>query len=177
MTYPTFAVGEILTAADMNKVGLWLVKTQTVGSTAVSSVTIDNCFTNDYDSYRIVASGITCSNTDTVVFGRLNNHIDTTYSGSIRGLNYAGADVSYNYTNQNAGLLIGATSSTTGFSCDIFSPQKATRKISHGVAATNAGFFAFGSTDSTATARTGITIYPLSGTFQNGTIRVYGYRN
>jgi hypothetical protein len=38
-TPPDFSSGAVLTAAQMNSVGLWLVKTQTVG-TAVSSVAV-----------------------------------------------------------------------------------------------------------------------------------------
>jgi len=49
MTYPSFTSGDILTAADMNAVGLWLVKTQTVG-TAVSSVQVTGAFSSTYDN-------------------------------------------------------------------------------------------------------------------------------
>ncbi len=49
MTYPSFSAGDILTAADMNAVGLWLVKTQTVG-TAVASVTVTDAFSSTYDN-------------------------------------------------------------------------------------------------------------------------------
>jgi hypothetical protein len=38
-TPPDFSSGAVLTAAQMNSVGLWLVKTQTVGTT-VSSVAV-----------------------------------------------------------------------------------------------------------------------------------------
>jgi hypothetical protein len=40
----------------MNSVGLWLVKSQAVG-TAVASVTVSSAFSADYDSYRIIYSG------------------------------------------------------------------------------------------------------------------------
>jgi len=39
MTFPVFASGDVLNASDMNGVGLWLVKTQAVGS-GVASVTV-----------------------------------------------------------------------------------------------------------------------------------------
>ena len=48
-TPPTFSSGSVLTAAQMNAVGLWLVKTQTVG-TAVSSVSVTDVFSSNYDN-------------------------------------------------------------------------------------------------------------------------------
>jgi len=55
-TPPTFSSGAALTAAQMSSVGLWLVKSQAVG-TAVASVTVSSAFSADYDSYRIIYSG------------------------------------------------------------------------------------------------------------------------
>lgn len=51
MTYPVFVSGDVLTASDMNKVGMWLVTTNTF--TSVTSVTINNCFTSDYKNYKL----------------------------------------------------------------------------------------------------------------------------
>ena len=56
MSYPSFITGEILTAADMNAVGLWLVKTVTVGA-GVTSVPVTDAFSADYDNYRITYTG------------------------------------------------------------------------------------------------------------------------
>jgi len=56
MSYPSFNVGEVLTAADMNAVGLWLVKTQTIG-TSVSSVQVTSAFSANYDNYLIILAG------------------------------------------------------------------------------------------------------------------------
>ena len=55
-TPPDFSSGAVLTAAQMNSVGLWLVKTQVVGN-AVASVAVTSAFSSDYDSYRIIYSG------------------------------------------------------------------------------------------------------------------------
>lgn len=60
MTYPSFNVGDILTAADMNSVGMWVVKTQTVG-TGVTSVTVTDAFSATYDNYFITWTGGTLS--------------------------------------------------------------------------------------------------------------------
>ena len=60
MGYPDFAPGDVLTAADMDAVGLWLVKTQTVG-TGVSSVTVTGAFSSTYDNYFVTYTGGTGS--------------------------------------------------------------------------------------------------------------------
>ena len=156
--------------------GLQLVKTQTVG-TAVSSVTVSDCFNADFDDYQIIGTGITCSSTDNVIYARLDNHTTSSYSYAIRGLTYAGANVESSVAASNVGLLIGGTSTIAGFSTDLFAPNKATMKKALGSGATNNGVFVFGSIDTTATARTGVTIRPSAGTFTGGEIRVYGYRN
>lgn len=52
MGYPSFNVGEVLTANDMNAVGLWKVAEATF--TTQPAVQIDNCFNNtSYTSYYI----------------------------------------------------------------------------------------------------------------------------
>ena len=55
MTYPVFATGDVLNASDMNAVGLWLVKTQTIGS-GVGSVAVTGAFSADYDNYKIIVT-------------------------------------------------------------------------------------------------------------------------
>lgn len=51
MSYPSFSVGEVLTANDMNAVGLWKLGTNTFS--AQTGVNIDSVFTADYDVYRL----------------------------------------------------------------------------------------------------------------------------
>ena len=60
MPVPDFSPGEVLTAAAMDSIGLWLVKTQTVG-TGVSSVTVTGAFSATYSHYKIVYTGGTIS--------------------------------------------------------------------------------------------------------------------
>lgn len=52
-TPPDFVAGQVLTAAQMNKIGLWTVKNETT-FTAASSVTADGIFTDDFNDYLIL---------------------------------------------------------------------------------------------------------------------------
>jgi len=60
MAIKTFTTGEVLTASDTNTYlansGLVFVSSTTIG-TAVSSVTVSNCFSSTYTNYKIVAYG------------------------------------------------------------------------------------------------------------------------
>ena len=65
-TPPTFSAGAVLTAAQMNKIGLWTTVPTSVANgtisgnavtfSGVSSVSLNGVFTSDFDAYRIVAS-------------------------------------------------------------------------------------------------------------------------
>lgn len=61
-TPPTFVAGNVLTAAQMNKVGMWTVIAKTSFS-AVSNFGASNVFTSDYDDYLLVIRATTSSTT------------------------------------------------------------------------------------------------------------------
>jgi hypothetical protein len=60
-TPPTFTTGAVLTAAQMNKVGLWLVDSNTF--TTQAAVNIDNVFTADFKYYKAFFNVTTHSTT------------------------------------------------------------------------------------------------------------------
>lgn len=59
---PIFVSGQVLTAAQMNKVGMWTVIAKTSFS-AVSNFGAANVFTSDYDDYLLVVRATTSSTT------------------------------------------------------------------------------------------------------------------
>ena len=59
---PVFVAGAVLTAAQMNQIGLWRTKAQTSFS-AASSVVADNVFTSDFESYCVIVRYTTTSTT------------------------------------------------------------------------------------------------------------------
>jgi hypothetical protein len=177
MTYPVFASGDVLNAADMNGVGLWLVKTQAVG-TGVSSVTVTGAFSADYENYRIIYSGGVQSASADV--GVQLGSTTTNYYGSIIYSNFAGATaLAAGDNNTNRFRFVGG--GDTSFSMivfDLLNPfdTKVTTIASTG----NYGAGNFGTYNGRHAANTSFTAFTLipgSGTFTGGTIRVYGYRN
>jgi hypothetical protein len=177
MPVPDFSPGEVLTAAAMDSIGLWLVKTQTVG-TGVSSVTVTDAFSADYDNYRIVYNGGVMSNSTAIslrlgsnasgVFGSLiyNDYTTTTVVG-------AGDNNTANFT-----YFGGGDASNAGGIMDLLGPQKAhrTRVVSGPMHYSNF-FGTYTAILQNNTQYTAFTLFPFTGTITGGTIRVYGYRN
>jgi len=177
-TPPDFSSGAVLTAAQMNAVGLWLVKTQTVG-TAVASVAVTGAFSTDYDNYKIVYSNGVTSAT-----GELRVILGATTAGYSNALvygAYAGgaATVVGNAAAANWNFMGYGSTGAVSMNFELYQPfltkntfMSSTHIQFAGlVAGTNNGVLA------NTTSYTGFTITPASGTMTGGTIRVYGYRN
>ena len=175
-TPPTFSSGSILTAAQMNSVGLWLVKTQAVG-TGVSSVTVTGAFSADYDNYRIVYSNGTMSVATAIKMtlgGIATGYYGTLIYGEFTGGLYNASD----NNNTNFSYVGGGGNDGLNLSVDVFNPfaTKTTRIGSNGIHwSTNFGVY--NGVHTGTQSHTLFNIAPLSGTFTGGTIRVYGYRN
>lgn len=179
MGYPVFAAGDVLNASDMNAVGLWLVKTQTVG-TGVSTVDVTSCFSSTYDNYFIAYSNVDFSVDATGLlfrFGTTASPVTTNYKFGGRYWNYSstGADV----IQSNPGNWeVGGTETdiiSNGFF--VYGPNLASRSTYAAQYARSDSSFVFSGIHDAATQHTGFYLYPSSGTMTGGTIRVYGYRN
>lgn len=176
MTYPSFSVGETLRAADMNAVGLWLVKTQTVGS-GVSSVTVTSAFSADYDNYLITVAGGTSSGNTTLSFrcgtqasGYRYSYLYTSYTSSPQAVGVVpDSKIEYvgfvNTTGTNALISVSSPflSSPTMVVADGGSIGNFAGRVT-GLEPNNTSFSSF-------------TLFPTTGTFSGCKIAVYGYKN
>ena len=172
-TPPTFTSGSILTAAQMNAVGLWLVKSQTVG-TGVSSVNVTAAFNADYDNYKIVLSGGVGSTSQAIQL-KLGASV-TGYYGILTYVSYAtGATTNVTTNNGTLWQYVGESSSAMQWvDLDLFNPFQAKNTIFGGsysgsVAGIVGGYHAV------ATSYTDFTL-SVAGNMTGGTISVYGYR-
>ena len=178
MTYPSFSAGDILTAADMNAVGLWLVKTQTVG-TAVSSVTVTGAFSRTYDNYLITLEGGTVS-----ADGDINLKLGASATGYYGFLNYGDVasatplGATRNNTAQFNWVGGGAAGQRAHVHVQVFGPNKAAyTKLLNGTYQSGSNYGTIQGEHRVATAYTDFTLATGTGTLTGGTIRVYGYRN
>jgi hypothetical protein len=179
MPVPDFSPGEVLTAAAMDSIGLWLVKTQTIG-TGVSSVTVTGAFNNDYENYKIILSGGVGSTAQTVSM-TLGASGTGYYSGSI-GTTYNSDTLQYLRDNNATSWQFAGGSFINGNSMDVtlYNPALAIRtgiaiqgRIDYRTNGANTQGTGF---HDVATAYTAFTL-TVTGTITGGTIRVYGYRN
>jgi len=177
MPVPDFSPGEVLTAAAMDSIGLWLVKTQAVG-TGVASVTVTDAFSADYANYRIVVTGGAGS---AIASMRLTLGATATgyyYGGKAR--TYAGADL--NIEGPNVAFWYAAETEPNGMSgsIELQNPQLVARTLFNTTITSPraAGYWlAAGGYLDNNTQYTALTFTFSGGTQTGGTIRVYGYRN
>ena len=178
-TPPVFTAGAVLTAAQMNGIGLWLVKTQTIGS-AVSTVTVTGAFSADYDNYLISITGGAASTTN---YGDLA--LGSTATGYYMSTNYMtfNANTVSGISRANQAKFIGCfvgTTATLDGAIFLNSPFLAKNTVMHahyaqtvatGENATFRGYLA------DTTSYTAFTLTASTGTWTGGEIRVYGMRN
>jgi hypothetical protein len=176
MPVPDFSPGEVLTAAAMDSIGLWLVKTQTIG-TGVASVNVPDAFSSTYDNYKILISGGA---------GSQSVELNMRLGATVTNYHFNFVFTAWNATVAADGSKV-ATSfqyvggmSANGIIADIDVMSQNLAKTSR------IGAFAAGQEVSYAgtaigglfntTQYTDFTILAAAGTMTGGTIRVYGYR-
>jgi hypothetical protein len=181
MTYPSFVQGETFRAADANAIGLWLVKTQTIG-TAVTSVSVTGAFSASYDAYKIVVTGglgsaladiqLTLSGSTTGYYSGL---MYVPY-GSVGTVNAQGVGSANAASWPFAGNISG---SALVMNVDLLNPflTKPTGMSGGDMVLNTSGSVAFTSGwHNSSTSFSGFTITASSGTMTGGTINVYGYK-
>jgi hypothetical protein len=175
MPVPDFSPGEIWTAGAADSIGLWLVKSQPVG-TGVSSVTVTGAFSADFDNYLITYEGGIASSQASVGL-QLGSTTANYYSAGL-GYTWAGLVSNFNLSNTaNFGIVGYATTTFSNVECSLFGPF-ATRRTTMrmNTASSTQQLVGSGYQDS-ATSFTAFTFLFGAATVTGGTIRVYGYRN
>ena len=178
-TPPTFSSGSILTAAQMNQIGLWLVKTQTV-SAGISSINVTSVFSSDFDSYKIIMSGgakSTNGNVSCSLIGISSGYYSVGVYSSPSGSTVSTA----NDNNTGSWTWVGG-GDTNGVMAefDLHNPNLATYKF-----LSNTSWIYTGASNPIGTSQgycasttqaTGFSLGWGGTSSGTGTIRVYGYR-
>ena len=184
-TPPDFTSGAVLTAAQMNAVGMWKITSGTV--TSGTSFDLTSVFSADYDSYKLVLTQIRTGSTGGSVQFRL-------LSGSTpvsTGYYYGGTqvDIALNtiavFRGNNASELeSGAVVSSSGAmtSLEIHNPFTARSTSFNGQSADSRGASGYGGItyagqQTSATSYNGIRVLSSAYAFTNCTYKLYGYRN
>ena len=159
--------------------GLTLITAQTIGS-AVSSVTVSNCFSATYANYRIIVSGGAGSTSiqGNLIFGAAATDYYSGYARSFVHNNNA-PDNSGAAQNSIGNAMWGSTEALH-MDMNVFNPFATSRTIFtvHSVFPITTGHTALGGGfHNASTSFTAFTITMSGGTATGGTIRVYGYQN
>jgi hypothetical protein len=185
MPVPDFSPGEVLTAAAMDSIGLWLVDS---GPLSGAATNFEGCFTSKYRNYRIEVSDVT-QTVGYCAFRFLQGSTAVTASNyvfSFTGRTSAGV-TAFDQSNSISYGVIGFVVQSTADgalsgSYDIFSPQQA--KITYTVGShftLNAGvsfnFYAGGSAYNGNDVFDGIQFLTTGSGSQAGNVRIYGYRD
>jgi hypothetical protein len=182
---PDLTAGSILTASQVNtymiNAGMTVVKTQSVGASPVSTVTVASCFSATYDNYKIMYTNgqgsaamdlsIQLSGITTAYYGSIIHASSAPGLASVAGVNNA---ASWTYSGMMRSPGAG------GFmDIDIYGPFLSTcRTRCHApyIRSDDQSFGTFtGIVENTASA-TGFVLGTSGGTISGGTITVYGYR-
>jgi hypothetical protein len=180
MPVPDFSPGEVLTAAAMDSIGLWLVKTQTIG-TGVSSVAVTSAFSANYDNYLIQIAGTQGSGTGD--FGlQFTGQTSQYYGNIIYGIPTSTAVFNINLNNAGSFTLLGSVDATgkTAGNITVIAPflsQNTFLTADYMGGGSNRAYGKFNGFVNSTSSYTGFSIIPSTGTLTGGTIRVYGYRN
>lgn len=183
-TPPVFSAGSVLTAGQMNAVGMWLISETTLNG----ATNIDNVFSSDFDDYRIVLSGLNNSSTTTASFtmqmrtsstdssANYYSQVSFAYGAAIGGL------VSQNATTSvTLGDFSNSSPAGASWAFDMMGPNKAFITTFYGqrwAYQSNVATFVYASVAgcvNTSTQYTGFRLALSTGTL-TGSCKVYGYR-
>jgi len=179
MAIKTFTTGEVLTAADTNTYlansGLVYVTSATAGS-AVSSLTVSNCFSATYENYRIIISGGTASASGDNLLFQLGGITGSVYQTAGFFVTYGTATVSAYAPAATTSWLVGFFGvNNTAVTMDLINPFASKQKGMNTVSSATFTYNFTGQCTSTTSA-TGFTLTPAAGTITGQTVTVYGYR-
>jgi hypothetical protein len=142
-TPPDFTAGQVLTAAQMNAVGLWKITPSSVSGTGATiagngdvvvssggtSVTIVDCFTSDYSNYKVIVSNIQLASTAgmTVQLRTASTTKTTGYYWAGYLVNYTAGFASADSRGTNTSSWAGSIGTTgrVAFSFEVFDPYDA----------------------------------------------------
>lgn len=179
----TYAGVHDFSAATVTGAPQGLVHINTTTFSAVSSVSINDVFTSDYQNYKVLIKGISSNNgVDTFIRYRTSGTDNSSATYQLQYIEYFNSTLGAFRANNQTNALIGLfddDNDANFISTEISSPNLAARTtaLSTAISANGGGFVRTPYTYfNNTTIFDGFTFYGSSGTL-TGTIRVYGYRN
>ena len=153
----------------------------TVTFTGVSSVSLNGCFTGDYDNYRVLVIAVGSVDADIMMRLRASGADDTSSNYAYRYIRgHSGTTLDTVVTTLATAMRVSSSLTTRGTcSFDLFYPFLSAGTTGLGIETGNvlnptALINGFG--HNASSSFDGFTMYPSSGTF-TGTVSIYGYKS
>lgn len=181
-TPPVFTSGAILTAAQMNSIGMWKISSGTA-SLSTTPTQFTSVFNNtDYPNYKLIITTTAITGSNKILFKFVSGTTaasTTYYCGGIGGSNSSAATVYFERSTNATSLSLGPTinSSNRVIGMDIIAPNQAINTMYSGyyTESNNVDAFTFGGVHGVSTAYDGFQLETSSGT-QTVSYQLYGYR-
>jgi hypothetical protein len=189
-TPPVFSVGQVLTAAQVNAIGLWKITPSTVSGTGVSigsngdvifsgasAAVINDAFPADFVHFRFVFFDMVGSTTVQQILFQLRSttNVTTNYRSGGRVQLYTGTTFEGNGITDR--IAVGGVASTgkTSVSCDVYNPNVAVITGYSSLGSNFDAYISYGGQNTNTTAYSNCAVGVASGTF-TGKVSIYGYR-
>jgi hypothetical protein len=181
MTFPSFSVGEVLRAQDMNAVGLWKVASGTLSLTTTAT-NVTGVFSSTYKNYLVLLNITARSTSNRFDMRYIVGTTPTSanyYQGGIASDYASNTTLYFQRSNNDNQLYFDTTTNVASYRLDIFQPNDATVATRHHGqhASVGTGYsFAFGGVQTALTAFTGFQLFTSTGTM-TVEYQVFGYQN
>jgi hypothetical protein len=155
-----------------------LVRITTQSFSAVSTVSVNSCFSATYENYRILVRLTHSASNDTLFRLRVSGTDNSTNNYIHQRLNVSGSSTFPNRATTTSGPVLEGANTNVWASIDMSNPftSEVTQWYSYGVGAVTATLEnkTLAGVHNVSSSFDGITIYPSAGTF-SGTFSIYGY--
>jgi hypothetical protein len=186
MPVPDFSPGEVLTAAAMDSIGMWLVHSSSFAGVTSNSLP-DDTFTSSYRNYRISYNIAVNADSDFTVRLRKNgaDDINSTYNTQLSGVASTGAasDSAVNSSSSWAFAEQDSSLDLYAVTFDLYQPQLNTRTSASGnvVFVNKAASASIGRAGGwyhfTADTFDSLSFISNQANSMTGVVRVYGYKD
>lgn len=180
MSYPSFSAGDVLTASDMNAVGLWKIASGSLSLTTTAT-NVTGVFSSDYKQYRLLLNNTARSTSNRIDMKYIVGTTATStnyYQGGIAS-DFSSNTTVYMQRSNNDSQFYGITSNSLTFiTMDIANPNVAASTLHSGTCIdNNSGYgYSFGGLNQTTNQFTGFQLFTSTGT-ATVEYQVFGYRN
>jgi len=175
---PDFVALSTLTAAQMNLVGGWVVKRDTI--VAGSSHIVTGAFNADFTNYQVLITGVTVVTGTPNMLAQLRvgaTTATTAYYWAGTNVNYSTANVETTSNTSSWKMGLGGTTNAQHFSLQVFRPFDVAATTFYVNAAGVNAVHQIGGYHATAASYDQLVLSVSSSTLVGGTVTVIGYRD